>query len=102
MKTLNKLSKPVFIILLISGLAYEGFAQRNNFRQQSFTRVSPMATAPANDNASNADQTIRVQRIKEQWFVKELGLTTAQRNQFLRIYRAWQNDMSKTRRLKRL
>ena len=101
MKTLNKFSKPVFIILLISGLAYEGFAQRNNFRQQSFNRVSPVVTAPANDNASNSDQNRRIQRIKEQYFVKELGLTPAQSNQFLRIYRAWQNDMAETRRLKR-
>ena len=102
MKTSNKFSKPVFIILLISGFAYEGFAQRNNLRQQSFNRVSPVVTAPANDNASNVNQNKRIQRIKEEYFVKELDLTSAQRNQFLRIYRAWQNDMSETRRLKRL
>ena len=100
MKTLNKFSKPVFIILLISGLAYEGFAQRNNFHQQSFNRVSPV-TAPANDNAPNVDQNKRIQRIKEQYFVKELGLSTVQANQFLRLYRAWQNDMAETRMLKR-
>ena len=101
MKILNKFSKPVFIILLISGFAYKGFAQRNNFRQQSFNRVSP-ATSPANDNTSNVDQTRRIQRIKEEYFIKELGLTPVQRNQFLRIYRTWQNDMIETRRLKRL
>jgi hypothetical protein len=102
MKTLNKFSKPVFIILLISGLAYEGFAQRNNLRQQSFNRVSPAATAPANDNVPSADQIKKVQRIRENYFMKELDLTPAQRNQFLRVYRAWQNDMDETRRLKRL
>ena len=102
MKTFNKFSQPVFIILLILGLTYEGFAQRNNFRQQSFNRVSPAPTAPANDNLYNAGQTRRIQLIKEQYFVKELDLTPAQSAQFLRIYRAWQNDMSETRRLKRL
>ena len=101
MKTLNKFSKPVFIILLISGLAYEGFAQRSNLRQQSFNRISPVATAPANDNASNADQTTRIQRIKEQWLVKRLELSPAQSNQFLRLYRSWQNNMAETRMLKR-
>ena len=70
MKTSNKFSKPVFIILLISGFAYGGFAQRNNLRQQNFNRVSPVVTAPASDNISNSNQTKRLQRIKENYFVK--------------------------------
>ncbi len=98
METIIKFSKPVFIILLISGLAYEGFAQRNNLRQQSFNRVSP-ATTPT---VPSADQIKKVLRIRENYFMKELDLTPAQRNQFLRVYRAWQNDMDETRRLKRL
>lgn len=101
MKTIIKFKKPVFIILLITGLAYTGFAQRNNFRQQSFNRVSPVTT-PVNDNASNADQTGKLRRIKEQYFVRELGLSSDQANKFLRVYRAWQNEMAEIRRLKRL
>lgn len=101
MKTMTKFRKPVFIILLITGLAYTGFAQRNNFRQQSFNRISPVTT-PVNDNASNADQTGKLRRIKEQYFVRELGLSSDQANKFLRVYRSWQNDMAEIRRLKRL
>lgn len=101
MKTINKFSKPVFIILLITGLAYTGFAQRSSLRQQSFNRVSPVTT-PVNDNASNTDQTVKLRRIKEQYFVRELGLSSDQANKFLRVYRAWQNDMAEIRRLKRL
>ena len=101
MKTINKFSKPVFIILLITGLAYTGFAQRNNLRQQSFNRVSPVTTQ-AHDNAANTDQTVKLRRIKEQYFVRELGLSSDQANKFLRVYRAWQNDIAELRRLKRL
>ena len=98
---MNKFSKPVFIIFLMIGLAYAGFAQRNNLRQQSFNRVSPV-TAPVNDNTSTTDQTVKLRKIKEQYFVRELGLSTDQANKFLRVYRAWQNDMAELRRLKRL
>jgi hypothetical protein len=101
METMNKFSKPVFISFLMIGLAYTGFAQRNNLRQQSFNRVSPVIT-PANDNASNTDQTIKLRRIKEQYFVRELGLSSDQANKFLRVYRTWQNEMAEIRRLKRL
>ncbi len=100
MKTINKFSKPVFIILLMTGFAYTGFAQRTNFRQQSFNRVSPVTT-PANDNLSHADQARKLQRIKEKFFVGELGLSSDQANRFLRVYRAWQNDMANIRTLKR-
>ncbi len=98
---MNKFSKPVFIILLVTGIAFTGFAQRNNLRQQSFNRVSP-ATSPVSDNAVNTDQTIKLRKIKEQYFVRELGLSTDQANKFLRVYRNWQNDMAELRRLKRL
>ncbi len=102
METIIKFSKPVFIILLFIGFAYTGFAQRNNLRQQSFNRVSPVVTTPANDNASIGDQTAKLRKIKEQYFVRELGLSSAQESKFLRVYRAWQNDMAEIRRLKRL
>jgi hypothetical protein len=101
METMNKFIKPVFIFFLMIGLAYTGFAQRSNLRQQSFNRVSPVTT-PVNDNASNTDQTVKLRRIKEQYFVRELGLSSDQANKFLRVYRAWQNDMAEIRRLKRL
>jgi hypothetical protein len=101
MKTINKFSKPVFIILLITGLAYTSFAQRTNLRQQSFNRVSPV-TAPANDNLPNAEQTRRIQIIKENFIVRELGLSSDQANKFLKLYRGWQKDMAEIRRLKRL
>jgi len=97
METMNKFSKPVFIFFLVMGLAYTGFAQRANLRQQSFNRVSPV-----NDNASNTDQTVKLRKIKEQYFVRELGLSSAQESKFLKVYRAWQNDMAEIRRLKRL
>ncbi len=98
---MNKFSKPVFIILLVTGIAFTGFAQRNNLRQQSFNRVSPV-TSPVSDNTVNTDQTIKLRKIKEQYFVRELGLSTDQANKFLRVYRTWQNDMAELRRLKRL
>ena len=98
---MNKFSKPVFIILLITGLAYTGFAQRNNLRQQSFNRVSPVPIQ-VNDNAPSVDQARKLQRIKEKYFVGELGLSSDQANAFLKIYRAWQNDMAEIRRLYRL
>lgn len=98
---MKKISRPVFIIFLMVGLAYTGFAQRSNLRQQSFNRVSPVTT-PVNDNASNTDQTIKLRKIKEQYFVRELGLSSDQANKFLKVYRAWQNDMAEIRRLKRL
>ena len=98
---MNKFSKPVFIILLITGLAYTGFAQRNSLRQQSFNRVSPVPTQ-VNDNAPSVNQAKKLQRIKEKYFVDQLGLSSDQANSFLKIYRAWQNDMAEIRRLKRL
>ena len=98
---MNKFSKPVFIILLITGLAYTGFAQRSSLRQQSFNRVSPVPTQ-VNDNAPSVDQARKLQRIKEKYFVDQLGLSSDQANSFLKIYRAWQNDMAEIRRLKRL
>jgi len=101
METIIKFSKPVFIILLLTGFVYTGFAQRNNLRQQSFNRVSPV-TPPVNDNTANTDSNIKLRRIKEQYFVRELGLSSAQGSKFLRVYRAWQNDMDELRRLKRL
>lgn len=101
MKTINKFSKPVFIILLIIASAYTVSAQRANFRQQSFNRVSPVTT-PAIDNSSNAGQAKRIQRIKENFIVRELELSSDQANKFLKLYRAWQNDMAQTRMLKRL
>ena len=98
---MKKISRPVFIIFLMVGLAYTGFAQRNNLRQQSFNRVSPVTT-PAHDDASNTDQTVKLRKIKEQYFVRELGLSSDQASKFLKVYRAWQNDMAEIRRLKRL
>jgi len=101
MKTINKFSKPVFITFLIIGLAYTGYAQRSNLRQQSFNRVAPVST-PSNDNVSNSDQTSRLKLIKENFIVRELGLSSDQANKFLKLYRGWQNDLAETRRLKRL
>ncbi|WP_460692752.1 hypothetical protein [Mucilaginibacter puniceus] len=100
---MNKFSKAVFIIIFMVGLAYTSFAQRNNLRQQSFNRSAP-ATTPVNDNAANADQTAKLRKIKEQYFVRELGLSSnqAQANKFLNVYRSWQNTMAEIRRLKRL
>jgi membrane-associated HD superfamily phosphohydrolase len=103
MMTMIKFSKPILVVLLVTGIAYTGFAQRTNLRQQSFNRVAPVtAPAPANDNLPNAEQTRRIQIIKENYFVRELGLSTDQSNKFLKVYRSWQNTMADIRRLKRL
>ena len=96
-----KFGKPILVMILITGLGYTCFAQRNNLRQQSFNRVTPV-TAPVNDNLPKAEQTRRIQIIKENYFVRELGLSSDQANKFLKVYRGWQNAMADIRRLKRL
>jgi hypothetical protein len=82
------------------GLAYTGFAQRNNLRQQNLNRISPVTT-PVNVNAANVDQAQKLQRIKEKYFVDQLGLSSDQANKFLKVYRGWQNAMADIRSLKR-
>lgn len=98
---MNKFGKPIFVIALIIGITYTGYAQRNNLRMQNFNRTTPTFT-PANDNLPNAGQTRRVQTIKEQFIVRELALPSDQANKFLKIYRGWQNAMAEIRRQKRL
>ena len=101
MMTMNKFGKPIFVILLIIGIAYTGFAQQSNLRMQNFNKANPV-TSPANEGLPRAEQTRRVQIIKENFIVRELGLSSGDASKFLKIYRSWQNDLAEIRRLKRL
>jgi len=94
MITMNKFGKTIFVaLLLIMGIGYAGFAQRNNLREQNLN-----GTAPAN----NAVQTRKLQRIHENFIVSQLELSPDLASRFLALYRGWQREMAEIRRLKRL
>jgi|SRR6187402_1603910 len=97
MMTMNKFGKPILVILLIMGIGYSSFAQRNNLRMQNYNRP-----VPANDNLPAEPQVRRIQIIKENFIVRELALPPDQASRFLQIYRSYQRDLAEIRRLKRL
>jgi len=93
MITMNKFGKTIFVaLLLIMGIGYSGFAQRNNLRAQNLNRAAP----------ANSSQTERIKAIHEDFIVRQLELSPDQASKFLMIYRGWQRGMAEIRRLKRL
>jgi len=99
MITMNKFGKPIFVaLLLIMGIGYSGFAQRNNLRAQNLNRSVPAN----NDNLPSEPQVRRIQIIKENFIVRELDLSPAEATKFLRVYRSYQNALAEIRRLKRI
>lgn len=92
---MNKLSKHIFVILLISCISYPAFSQniRRPLQQQNFNN---RATRPPNPGMR------RIQVVKEEFIARQLSLSSGQAAKFWPIYRQYQNDLSDIRKLKRL
>lgn len=91
---MNKLSKHIFVILLILCISYPAFSQnmRRQLRQQNF-----------NNRAIRPNPGMRrIQVVKEEFIGRQLSLSRGQAAKFWPIYRQYQNELSEVRGLKRL
>jgi hypothetical protein len=98
---MNKLSKHIFVILLLSCISCAAFAQRRlmpGMRQEYyFRRQNPMP--PGNRMPNNIK---KVQRVKEEFLSRQLDLTPDQASRFWPTYRQYQDELWNVKRLKRL
>lgn len=92
---MGKLSKHIFVIILISCISYTAFAQnaRMQLRQQNLNTPVIRQQNPGMR---------RIQVVKEAFIGKQLSLTRGQSDKFWPLYRQYQIELSETRRLKRV
>jgi hypothetical protein len=93
---MNKLSKHIFVIILIlciSGAAFSQQGQRMQLRQQNLNNRVARQQNPGMR---------RIQVVKESFIGQQLSLSRSQAEKFWPIYRQYQNELFETRRLKRL
>ena len=102
---MNKLSKHIFVVLLLSVISFTTYAQGRrdkDHRQDGYYRPQP---GNRNDNRGynppNPEAMKRVQEIKERFISRQLSLTPEQSEKFWPLYRQYQGELNQIRQSKR-